>query len=231
MARYNLGKTEYCVLIGKVISPKKIKNMKKFRKELLNACFEVNEIYSKDLYAELGIVKDSGEIRCVLYYINNLYEIISLINELSSDYMRFVLVYDHIDKGLHSRKMSQMDGSAFNNASNLMKSLEKNNLMFKMDLGNAITEPTTNYIKTIEKLIINNINLIYLLKSGWTSKKAKIIREYEKTKDQKKVAQNLKESQQTVSHHIISSNWKELNKIETDLKKSIKIISTGITTC
>lgn len=228
---YAIGKTDYFVLVGKAGSPQKIENLKKFQKELIKACSEANKTYGNDLYAKLEVIKGPNEIRCVLYRIDYIYEIISVITRLSSNYMKFVLVYDHIEKGLNSKEVSQMEGTAFNKAFNLMKSLEKNNLMFEMDLGNVIINKTiVSEIKIIEKLITNNINLILLLKSKWRPIKVKIINEYKKTKNQKIIAQKLNLKQQVVSYNLNSSNWKELNKIENDLNESLNFISMNIKT-
>lgn len=205
---------EFYVLLGDVISSKKIKNREEFQKELINTCFELNELYKEDMYAKFEIIKGLDEIGCLLEKINNLYEIISLIlNRLYPYSMRFVLVKGHVDTGLSTKKVSQMDGPAFHKASNLMQLLKGENLIFKMDSGSIV----------IDKLITNNINLIYLLKRNWSLKKTMIIKEYEKKGDQKAVAKKLGLTQQTVSYHIKSSSWKELRKIENDLKESLKI--------
>lgn len=210
---------EFYVLLGDVISSKKIKNREEFQKELINTCFELNELYKEDMYAKFEIIKGLDEIGCLLEKINNLYKIISLIlNRLYPYSMRFVLVKGHVDTGLSTKKVSQMDGPAFHRASDLMHLLKGETLIFKMDRGSIV----------IDKLITNNINLIYLLKKNWSLKKTRIIKEYEKKEDQKAVAKKLGLTQQAVSYHIKSSNWKELRKIENDLDEILKIISEDI---
>lgn len=211
-----LIKRKLYILLGDVISSRKIKNRDKFQNKLINAYSELNEMYGQDMYARLDIIKGSDEIGCALYQLNDLYEIISsMLTRLSPYDMRFVLVRGIIDTGLSTRKISQMDGPAFHEASNLMNLLKDEKLIFKMDTKNM----------AIDKLVANNINLIHLIKRKWSSKKIKIINEYEKNKDQRSIANKLELSPQVVSYNIKSANWKELNKIENDLKESLKIIS------
>ena len=104
-----------------------------------------------------------------------------------------------------------MDGPAFHQASKLMVDLKKEKLIFNMYTSN----------KVMDILISNNINLIYLVKSRWSPTKLGIIQAYERWGDQKKVAYQLGISQQTVSYHLKSSNWKEIKKMERELIRSL----------
>ena len=106
-----------------------------------------------------------------------------------------------------------MDGPAFHQASKLIVDLKKEKLIFNMHTSN----------KVMDVLISNNINLIYLIKSRWSPTKLEIIQAYERWGDQKKVAGELGISQQSVSYHLKSSNWKEIKKIERELIRSFNI--------
>ena len=114
---------------------------------------------------------------------------------------------------LNQREISRMDGPAFHEASNLMIQLKAEKLIFNMDTGDLI----------FDKLVTNNINLIYLIEKKWSSKKFNIIKEYEKTKDQKKVAEKFHVKQQDVSYHLNSTNWPEIKNIEKNLKFVIQL--------
>ncbi|MBM4241878.1 MAG: hypothetical protein FJ150_09510 [Euryarchaeota archaeon] len=205
-------KPSFYVLLGDVISSRKIKNRDKFQKKLINTCDEINNAHKNDIYAKMKIIKGTDEIGCLLTDISSLYEIIEHTSKrLDPNILRFVLIKDEIDTGLDSKDISKMDGPAFHKASRIMFSLKKEKLIFHMETGNYI----------IDSLITNNINLIYLIKNRWSSKKIQIINEYETIKDQRKTAERLGIAQQIVSYHLKSSNWKEIKEIEKNLKEII----------
>ncbi|MDZ4170943.1 MAG: SatD family protein, partial [Methanobacteriaceae archaeon] len=54
------------VLLGDVISSRKIKNRTSFQKNLENTYNKLNKKYEKDLFAEFKILKGLDEIGCVL---------------------------------------------------------------------------------------------------------------------------------------------------------------------
>jgi hypothetical protein len=201
------------VLLGDVISSRKLENREDFQNKLIEGCNIINENYQNDIYSYMDIIKGSDEIGVVLKNISNLYDIMKEISKtIGPNLMRFVLVRDGIDTGLNQREISRMDGPAFHEASNLMYKLKDEKLIFKMATGDLI----------FDKLVTNNINLIYLIERKWSSKKLNIINEYEKTGDQKKVAMKFDIKQQDVSYHLNSSYWTEIKNIENDLKFVIK---------
>lgn len=207
---------EFYVLLGDVVSSRKIKNREKFQNHLINTYSELNQLYEADLYAKLDIIKGSDEIGCVLHRIDHLYEIISsILNKLNPHYMRFVCVKGIVDAGISTKKISQMDGPVFHKASDLMDSLKKEELIFRMNTENRV----------IDSLVTNNINLVYLIKSKWSLKKFKIINEYERSKDQVSTAEKLNLTPQVISYNLKSANWNEVHRIETDLKESLKLIA------
>lgn len=201
------------VLLGDVISSKKIKNRAKFQEKLIEACNAINKANKNDIIANMKIIKGSDEIGCLLGNLAPLYNIIKgLSDELYPVKIRFVMVRGKIDTGYETRDISQMDGPAFHQASKLIMDLKKEKLIFNMLSSNKI----------LDTLLTNNINLIYLLKKRWSHEKLEIINAYERWGDQRKVASELGISQQTVSYHLISSNWKEIKIMEGKLNQSLK---------
>jgi len=201
------------VLLGDIVSSKKINDRAKFQKKLIKACNAINQANDEDIIAKMKIIKGSDEIGCLLGNLAPLYDIIDgLSNDLHPVKIRFVLVNGEIDTGFESKDISQMDGPAFHQASKLLMDLKKEKLIFNMSTSNKI----------LDTLITNYINLIYLLKKRWSSAKLEIIHSYERWGDQKKVASKLGIAQQTVSYHLTSSNWKEIKKMETELNQSLK---------
>ncbi|MBI5458122.1 SatD family protein [Methanobacterium sp.] len=208
------------VLLGDIVSSKKIKNRAKFQKKLMKACDAINQAHNDNIIAEMKIIKGSDEIGCLLGNLAPLYDIIDGIsNDLYPVKIRFVLVNGKIDTGFETKDISQMDGPAFHQASKLIMDLKKEKLIFNMSTSNKI----------LDILITNNINLIYLLKKRWSSAKLEIIHSYERWGDQRKVASKLGISQQTVSYHLMSSNWKEIKKMEAELNQSLKELRMGST--
>jgi len=81
------------VLLGDVISSKKIKNRVEFQKKLIIACNAINKAYKDDISANMKIIKGSDEIGCILGKLAPLYEIINrLSNDLYPVKIRFVMV-------------------------------------------------------------------------------------------------------------------------------------------
>jgi len=66
--------------------------------------------------------------------------------------------------------------------------------------------------------ISGQINLLLMAKGEWSTTQRRIIREYEKTGVQSKVAENLGITQQAVSRALRRSNWKEIHSIEESLR-------------
>ncbi len=201
------------VLLGDIVSSKQIKDRARFQKKLIKACEDINQAHEMEIIAPMKIIKGSDEIGCLLGNLAPLYKIIdTLSKDLYPVKIRFVLVYGKIDAGVSTEDISQMDGPAFHQASQLMNDLKKEKLIFKMTTSNKI----------LDTLISNNINLMDLLKNRWSHTKVEIINAYERWGDQHKVAGELGISQQAVSYHLKSSNWKEIKKMEKDLKSALQ---------
>lgn len=206
---------EAYVLLGDIISSKKIKDRVSFQEKLINTCNLINLAHKNEIIAKMKIIKGSDEIGCLLRNLAPLYHIIDKISrDLYPIKIRFVLVYGKIDVGFETSDISQMDGPAFHQASQQMDDLKKEKLIFTMSTSN----------KVLDALISNNINLIYLVKKRWSPAKMEIIQSYEIWGDQRKVASKLGISQQTVSYHFKSSNWKEIKKMEAELNLSLNNI-------
>ncbi|MEW6011621.1 MAG: SatD family protein [Euryarchaeota archaeon] len=199
---------EFYLLLGDVLSSRKIKNREKFQSKIIESSSKLNNIYEKDFYAKLSIIKGSDEIGAVLVNLRPVYPIINFLSQyLYPNYLRFVVVKGAIDTSVSTKDVSKMDGPVFHQAADYMLSLKQEKLIFKMDTQNFITDT----------LISNNINLLYLLKKKWSPSKNRIIAQYKKTRKQKLTAEKLGLKQQTVSYHLQSAQYKEIEKIEQNL--------------
>lgn len=204
------------VISGDVLSSRQIKNKVVFQKKLEKACHSINIAFGSDIYAEFKILKGIDEIEGVLLNISNIYRIISsILEQLYPDSMRFVVALDYVDTSIESRDVSKMEGPAFHKASDIMSALKKSKLMFDMATCNEITDT----------LITGEINLILLLKKDWSGKQHLIVREYQKTGNQYKVAKALGVTQQAISKALSSSKWKEIGVIEEKLNLVLQRLS------
>ncbi len=205
-------KQKLYVLLGDVISSSKIRNRKGAQKKLARACKEVNTVYAKDICADFKILKGIDEIGGVLSTMRNIYNIITtILGQLYPNLIRFVLVFDYIDTAIDTGDIAKMDGSAFHKASDIMPVLKKSKLMFDMRVGD----------KMLDNCIAGQVNLILLLKKNWSTKQNRIVREYEKTKNQDEVAKKLGITQQSVSNTLNRSMWKEIKSIEEKLNNTL----------
>ena len=196
------------VLLGDVVSSRRIDDRDMFQRKLEEAYKKVNNTYSEDIYANFKILKGIDDIGGVLLTMSNCFNIIdSILEQLYPNLMRFVLVLDYIDVGLDTKNVIRMDGPAFHKASDLINSLKKSKLLFDMSVKDKI----------IDNAIAGQINLILLLKKKWSRKQYQIVREYKKVKNQQEVAMKLGISQQAVSKTLNRSMWKEIKHIEKNL--------------
>lgn len=210
---------KFYVMLGDVISSRQLKNRDEFQDKVINACHVINKEFNDKIYAKFNILKGTDEIGAVLSDISNFYDIIlKMSDNIGLNTMRFVIAKGDIDIGLNQKDVSRMDGAAFHQAAELMADLKKKKLIFQISTSNEI----------FDRLVENNINLIYLVEKKWSDKKIRIINEYRKGKDQNHIAKKFNIGQQDVSYHIQSSNFKEIQEIEENLKHIIKLHSQGI---
>lgn len=201
------------VMLGDVISSRRIEARNDFRVKLKDACNEVNSRFRNYLFADFKILKGLDEIGGVFTGIAPVYKIISLINEeLRPASMNFAFVYDYVDTALETRDTAMMDGPAFHKAAGEMIKLKGSNLMFFM----ACQE------KIIDSAMTGQINLLLLMKKHWSDKQHKVVRQYEKVKNQWEVAEQLNITQQAVSQTLRGVMWKEISAIEKEINSNLE---------
>src|SRR5574341_1698610 len=167
------------VVLGDVISSRRIRDKEAFQNILEETCNRINTVHAADIQAEFNILKGIDEIEGVLLNISKIYEIItSILEQLYPESMRFVITLDYIDTAVESRNVAKMDGPAFHKASDMMGELKKSRLLLDISTGDEITDI----------LISGEINLILLLKRKWSAKQHSIVKEYKKTGNQYEAA-------------------------------------------
>jgi hypothetical protein len=196
------------VMLGDVIASRKIEDKESFQRKLEKVCLKVNRNFAEDIYVDFKILKGIDEIEGVLLNIASVYKIMdTMLEQFYPNSMRFALVLDYIDTAVEGCEVSRMDGPAFHRASDLMKNMKGSRLMFRMSIGDEI----------MDKTVAGEINLLFLLKKGWSTGQRRILREYRKTGTQNMAAKALGITQQAVSKALNRSMWKEISSIEDDL--------------
>lgn len=206
-------KQKLYVILGDVISSRRIRDREEFQHKLETILENINDTYTEDIFADFKILKGIDEIGCVLSTMSNGYRIINAIAEqLHPNLMRNVMVFDYIDAGIKTRDISKMDGPAFHKASDILRNLKKSKLMFDMSVSD----------KMIDTAISGQINLILLTKKNWSLNQHQIAKEYKSTNNQDEVAKNLGISQQAVSKTLNRIMWKQIFGIEEKLNNIIE---------
>jgi len=202
-------KQKLYVMMGDVISSRRIKDKEEFQIKLEKACADVNRAYAGDIYADFKILKGIDEIEGILSNMENSYEIINtILEQIYPQSMRFALVLDYIDTAAETRDVSKMDGPAFHKASDIISDLKRSKLMFSMSIEDDMLDRTAAGV----------INLILLLKKKWSLKQHRIFRKYQEAGTQHEVARSLGITQQAVSRTLNRSMWKEISGIEENLR-------------
>lgn len=202
----------FCVVLGDVVSSTKSKFREHLQKSLEDACQVVNSKYPQDIYANFKLLKGTDEIGGALYNITDLFRIlVSLEDRVFPEKIRFVVVFDYVDIGIDTRDISKMDGPAFHRASDDMSALKKTDLLLRLSIDDGF----------IDSMIEGEINLMFLLRSNWTSRQHEIINCYEELHSSSKVADKLEISHQAVTSTLKRAKWGSLSLIEKTLNEAL----------
>ena len=151
---------------------------------------QAGQEYGEAFELPLKTWKGLDEIAAVLKKPAMVYPVINTIqNAIAPESMRFVMVRDALDIIPANRDVTQADGPAFHRAAALMTVLKGKGLLFEADSGNAVQDQALN----------SQLNLLLLVKQGWTEKQRQLYQYYLKTGRQEEVARQLKVTQQSVS--------------------------------
>jgi len=207
------NKKFYAVIID-VVESSKVKDRYRLTEKMEKALLKVNEKFQKDCYALFEITR-GDEVAAVLKSIENTYDIISLINEIiSPEIIRTVIVYDELNAGLKSHRSSVIDGPAFYKANKLMQNLKKTQKTFTLKTSG----------NDRDRMIESLINLLLWQWDNFTDKQKRIIRLYQKYRNQKKVAEKIQRTQQQVQSTLETCRWELVNNAESTLREMFKSI-------
>ena len=201
-------KQKFYVMLGDVIHSRQITDRNDFQKRIEKTCQIINTRYSEDTYADFKILKGIDEIGGVLTGMSKTYEIITtILEEIYPNLMRFVLVFDYIDTAVATKDVTKMDGPAFHKASDMIHKLKSSKLTCDISANN----------KMIDTMVANQINSLLLMKINWSTRQHQVVKEYERTMNQSRVAEHFEMTQQAVSKILNRSMWREIKQIEENL--------------
>lgn len=195
------------VLLSDVVGSRKIKDRKGFEKKLSETLQKIQQQYADVFEMPIQVWKGLDETAAMLKQPWRLYEVMDAIDERLLPYkMRFVLVKGGIDV-MPQRDISKADGEVFHLAAARMLELKREGLKFNCHTGNEAFDAAWG----------GQINLLWLVKQGWTERQRSVYRLYCETGLQGEVAKRLKISQQNVSKTLKSIAAAQVQALEKTL--------------
>ncbi len=192
------------VIRGDVIGSRKIKNKESFWEQIDEVISRVNEEFREEFLFQFEIF-NGDELMGVCRNSKKAYEVSAKIIEyLHPHKIRIVISEGNLDKKRKTKKLSELDGEVFWNASREINALKKTKGQFSFVSGD----------KKKDSIITSLGDLLALLKYEWTHRETEIIQLYDKIKNQQEVAKRLKISQQSVSDGLIRSKHKRIRESE-----------------
>ncbi len=177
----------------------------------------LNRTFGADLLAPFEITR-GDEVAGVLRSAARVYDIMAAMGEAMSPVrFRHVLAFGELTAGLETRRSSLIDGPAFYRADAMMRELKKTRKTFALASGQpAIDEPA-------EALV----NLLQWRWSAMTDLQRRIVRLYQRERNQTRVGRELGRTQQQVSQALRSTRWELLEAGEEAVRRLFEQIDRG----
>ena len=198
------------VLLADIVDSRKIVDRDGFRTELSDACELLTDNWASNFDAEVKPIKGVDEIAGVLCDPAPIYEILDFLRKrLHPQTFRVAVAVGEIDVGLDSEDVSQMDGSAFHRADELLSGLQGPPLCVAFDFQDA----------PIDGALADEVNLLFLLKSRWTDHQRRVVDAYRETGSQSEAAETLGISQAAVSQALSRASYSAVREVEDNVKR------------
>lgn len=205
---------EKYVVLGDVVNSRNIDNRDLFEDALHRALSHVNREYDRSIHADFELIKGIDEFGGVLNDLRCIYKLISrFYDETYPAEIRFAIFRGNIDVN-ENGTVSEMDGSAFHYADELLHEVEADGQLVYMRAFGPV----------LDSLIDGNINLLLTLRSTWTTHQFEVIRAYERLGTQQAVANDFDIKQQTVSDVLRSANYPRFAQVRDELNEVLSII-------
>jgi len=203
---------EYCVVLGDVVDSREISERNEFKNKLEDAILSVNAQYEDEVHAPFQILKGVDEIGGVLHSVSPVPDIQKVISRtLHPNAARIAAVVGEIDVNKQSEDVSQMDGMAFARADMVLSELEDSGFTFRL----------SGKRNQIDELVSDEINLLDIIRNGWSERRMEVISKYDRLGSQKEVASELGISVQGVSKHLRQPDVNMVLKIENRLSNNL----------
>lgn len=200
------------VLLGDVVQSRNIDDREAFRDHLAEVCATLNDDYDPSIHAEFSVLKGVDEVGGVLSSLAGAYDIVRDLFEALRPYeLRLAIASGEIDVGADSPDVSEMDGPAFHRAAELLDGLEDSGLLFDMDAEKG----------TLDTALADEINLLLLIRRGWTDRQQEIIQAYLRHGGQDGAARELGVTQQAISDALTKASWPTVDAIEERLVSTL----------
>lgn len=204
-----MDKNNAFVLLGDVVGSRKIGDRVHFDKKLQAGLGVVTKMFQNAFVLPLQVWKGLDEVAAVLRSPDELYPVLSVIQDsVAPQKFRFVVVEGKIDVMPGNGDVRQADGAAFHQAAESMQVLKKEGLLFNCKTGLPVWDAAYS----------TQVNLLMLLKEGWTERQRSIYNAYLKSGRQEEVAAELQVTQQTVSKTLQAIKAAQVQKLEAALQ-------------
>lgn len=204
----------YCVVLGDVVDSREIDDREAFQRTLSETLDAINEEFDDSLQAPFAVLKGVDEIGGVLRTVPPVVEIQRrLARAVHPQQMRVVAVLGAVDVNEGAGDVAVMDGEAFARADALLAELESEDLTFRL----AGDEPV------LDDLLSDEINLLDMLRAGWTERQLEIVTRFDELDSQKAVAESLDISPQAVSNALSRTKGRKVLAIEERLDEAVQL--------
>lgn len=216
------------VVLGDVVGSKDIEERAKFKSELDQVLGTVNSQYNDTIRAPFRTLKGIDEFGGALSAIDDLYRVLrTIFLNMYPVQIRFACSFGSVDVGNDEAEISEMDGPAFHQTDQILREVESEGRLFRLDTHGGGSTFLENVERTpFDTLVGNHITLTFMLMNEWTEKEVEIVRRYEDLGTQTAVADELDISQQRVSNVMRATNWNVLRSLEEELNDTLQLSSS-----
>jgi len=203
----------YWVILGDLIRSRTIRERDKVQAQILSALEKVNRKFKEDIFAPIKITR-GDEISGVLLTVKNLVKILTNIADaVMPSMLRFVVVKGELSAGLRTKDASLIDGPAFHTAEKEMERQKSKNIYLLVFRGN--NDSLDGAISLIGTFLMKE-------RLAWTTRQREIVKLYDREKSQKRVAEILGISQQSVSVALERAHYYLVKEAENWLENQMK---------
>lgn len=200
---------ELYVVLTDVVASRNIPDRRSFKEVFEKAIQKINVAFAADLQMPMQGWKGLDEAAALVKNPTCLYKLIDMLNTLlAPEQMRMVLVKGAVELPA-TANIARADGTAFHQAAALMVRLKEQGLLLAANTGHEDTD----------RLLQLNINVLQLLKSGWTERQRLVYMEYIANGNQEAAAKSLDITQQTVSKTLKGINAAQVQLLESELQQ------------